>query len=639
MSAEAVQTAPATSERLAGVASPALVFLTPFAIVLGLASAQGGFFPSSWGWGSLPLLWLVALVLALRETVTLHAREGIFIGLVLAVCLWVLLSSVWSVAPARSILESQRALVYAAGAAAVLVLASGKYLAQLLAGVYTAVTAISLFSLATRVFPDRVGVFDRTSVYRLAQPIGYWNGLAIFAGLGALLALAFAARARSVAARACAAATLVPLLATFYFTFGRGAWIALAVGVAVSVAVDPRRLQLLAVLFTVAPATALGVWLSSREPGLTHPGASLASATHDGHELALRLLLLAAVNAVAAAVFTFVARRYVPGVNVRRAFAAAVSLAAIAALIVVFARYGGPVTLAEKGYDAFRAPPPGADTNLNNRLLSFSGNGRAELWRLAWDDAGAHPVLGAGGGTYERFFLAHQPQDVSRVRDAHGLYIETLAELGPFGLALLLAAFAVPLAAIPRARRHPLAPLVAGAYAAYLVHTGADWDWELPAVTLVGLFCGAALLVAARGRPRLDPLGPWFRWGGVAAAVVLSVGAAVGLVGNMELSQSSSAREDGNWGSAAAAAHTAHSWMPWSPTPWDALGRAQRGAGLRADARVSFRKALALDDGDWELWYDLATVSRGAERRRALQEARKLFPRADFLRASKAVGR
>ena len=69
---------------------------------------------------------------------------------------------------------------------------------------------------------DRVGVFEAASVYRLAQPIGYWNGLAIFAGMGALLAVTFASRSRSVIVRAVCAAALVLLLPTFYFTFGRG---------------------------------------------------------------------------------------------------------------------------------------------------------------------------------------------------------------------------------------------------------------------------------------------------------------------------------------------------------------------------------------------------------------------------------
>jgi hypothetical protein len=31
-----------------------------------------------------------------------------------------------------------------------------------------------------------------------------------------------------------------------------------------------------------------------------------------------------------------------------------------------------------------------------------------------------------------------------------------------------------------------------------LVHAGVDWDWEMPVVTLAALYCGGAMLVAAR---------------------------------------------------------------------------------------------------------------------------------------------
>ena len=85
----------------------------------------------------------------------------------------------------------------------------------------------------------------------------------------------------------------------------------------------------------------------------------------------------------------------------------------------------------------------------------------------------------------------------SFARDAHSLYLETLAELGPIGLALLLAALIIPLLAL-RGGRDPLLATAAGAYVAFLVHTGVDWDWELPAVTLAGLACGSAMLVARR---------------------------------------------------------------------------------------------------------------------------------------------
>jgi hypothetical protein len=345
----------------------------------------------------------------------------------------------------------------------------------------------------------------------------------------------------------------------------------------------------------------------------------------------LLLVLLVAVNMVVAIAFAWAERRLDPGVVVRRTFAAVVGIAVAVVVVGLFVRYGGPVTLAERGYDSFKAPPPHA-VDLNRRLLSFSGNGRADLWRIAWNDAKAHPVVGAGAGMYERYFLAHEPADVSRVRDAHGLYIETLAELGLVGLILLLGALAVPLAVIPRARSHPLLPAALGAYIVYLVHAAADWDWELPAVTLVGLFAGVALLLAARTSFHVAPASPRLRWSAVVVAVVASCAVAIALTGNMALSRSNGARSHGAWAAAASEARTARSWMPWSPTPWVALGRAQLGAGFVVDARRSFRKAVSMDRGDWELWYRLAAASRGAERRRALREAARLYPRSGLTR-------
>jgi hypothetical protein len=613
--------------------------LTAFAPVVGLAGAQGGYFPSAWGWATFPLLWVAALALVLRERVRLSGSEKAFLGLLVALTGWILLSASWSVASAPSILESQRGLLYVAGVAAVLFVMRSRDLPRLLGGLLAAICAIAAFSLATRLFPDRVGVYDGTSGYRLAQPIGYWNGLAIFTGMGALLALGFACRGRSLVVRATAAFAPMLLLPTFYFTFGRAAWIALAAGAVFAVAIDPRRLQLLAGFLLLLPLPALGVWLASRETGLTHAGTPLNQAVHDGHRLAWILIVLGALNATVALAFAVVERRIEPAIWARRAFAAGILLVVVGGLAAVFVRYGAPTTLAHKGYQAFKAPAPHVQSNLNKRLLNFSGNGRADLWRIAWDDARAHSVLGAGAGTYERYFLAHQPAGVGRVRDAHGLYVETLAELGPFGLIFLVGALVLPLSVLGAARRHPLVPAAAGAYAAYLVHTGVDWDWELPAVTLTGLLCGAGLLIAARGSHRSPRLSPSTRWVAVVALVVAAGFAAVGLVGNTALSRSNVARQDGDWARAARDARHAKTWMPWSPRPWVALGQAQLGAGLVADARASFRKAISMDRGDWELWYRLASASRGKERHHALEQAARLFPRAESLRAAAAEGR
>ena len=156
---------------------------------------------------------------------------------------------------------------------------------------------------------------------------------------------------------------------------------------------------------------------------------------------------------------------------------------------------------------------------------------RPEYWRVAWTEVGLNPWLGSGARTFHVYWLLYRPIEVN-VRDAHSLYLETLAELGPVGLALLLAALAVPLTAAVRARAHPLVPAAAGAYVAFLIHAAQDWDWEMPAVTLSGLFCGAALLVVARpeSTPALTP-----RVRAVAGGLALALAglAAAGLLDNL----------------------------------------------------------------------------------------------------------
>jgi O-antigen ligase len=139
-------------------------------------------------------------------------------------------------------------------------------------------------------------------------------------------------------------------------------------------------------------------------------------------------------------------------------------------------------------------------------ILSSAGDGagswlgrRPGYWRAALNEYRAHPALGDGAGAFGRYWLQHPSADpgAQGTQDAHSLYIETLAELGPVGLVLLLIVLGAPLAALPRARS-PAVPAAIGVYVAYLVHAGVDWDWEMPAVTLAALLCGAAVLAASR---------------------------------------------------------------------------------------------------------------------------------------------
>jgi O-Antigen ligase len=609
---------------------PALFGLVPVVV---LSAAQGGYFPSAWGWATIGMLWVSGVALAVRSNISLSGPERGFALIWGAVAAWIALSILWSRATPQTVLEVERMLVYLSAAWGVLAIGRTRSARYILGGVLAGISLIASFSLGTRLFPNQIQVYDRGAVYRLAQPLGYWNALAILAAMGVVLAVGFAARGRSLIVRAASAAVLAILLPTFYFTFGRAGWIALAAGLLVAVLLDPQRLQLLLTMLVVAPAAAAAIWLANDSPGLTHSGASAARAAHDGHRLAVWLLVIAFLVAAAVTVLGFAERRVSVSGLTRRIFAVALCIVVIGGLASVFARYGSPYALARKGYAAFKAPTPRV-VNLNERLLSFSGNGRYQLWRLAWEDARHHPWLGSGAGSYERYFLRHQPADVGRVRDAHGLYVETLAELGPLGLILLLIGLGIPLAAGFRARGHPLVPAACGAYSAYLVHAIADWDWEVPAVTVTAIMCGGAVLLAERRYAGAARLTTPLRVAGLVTVVALAGVATVGLVGNSALSASKSALRGGEVGRALSQANRARSWMPWSPQPWSALGEAQLAAGRSGQAQASFKKAASMDPGDWQLWYDLARASSGHERTAAIRHAVALYPRSGLQRQS-----
>lgn len=602
-------------------------------VVGGLAAADGGYFPSAWGWAALALLWLAALALLAGSSGIASRLEGAWLASLGGLVAWTAASIAWSDSPAQTLLEVERALVYLAGVAAALTALRDAAAARFLGLVLLSVTGVAGYALATRFFPDRLGHFyDDIGAYRLGEPLGYWNALGIFAVLGVLLAVGFAARAERIGGRALAAASLPILTCTLYFTFSRGAWIALALGLAGALVLDRRRLQLATTLLVVVPAPGLAVWLASRSDALTTRTPVLADASREGHRLAVLIALLTVLALAAGAACAAAGRRVAVGRGVRRVYGGVLLFALAGILTVVFVRFGSPPVLVEKAYQQFTAPtaPARATGDLNARLFSFWGNGRPQLWRVAWEDAERHRVLGSGAGTYESRWLAHRPIQL-KVRDAHSLYVEMLAELGPIGLGLLLLVLGVPVAAALRARRHPLLPAAFGAYLAYLVHAGVDWDWEMPAVTLTAILVGATILLAARGGEP-SPMLTRVRYALLGGVVVLAAAAFVGLVGNMALAESADAARRGDWATSIAEARKAERWAPWSPEPWRRLGEAQLAQGDVAASRASFRTALDKAPREWRLWLDLARAAGGRERQEALARAAKLNPLSPEIR-------
>ncbi len=592
-----------------------------------LAAADGGYFAPAWGWTALVGLWLVVAWLFLGRA-ALHGGRlaAIFAGAVVGLAAWTWLSLAWTGNTVQTVLEGFRMLAYAAVAAALVLVVRRDAAPALIRGVLAAIALISLYGLGTRVFPDRIGTYDPVSTYRLSEPIGYWNGLGIFVAIGLLLALGAVARERSTATRALAAGVFVLLVPALYFTFSRGAWIALAAGLAAAIALDPRRLQLVLAFVVVGVPGLAAAWIGSSSEALTRQDSSISAAADQGQEVALFAVILALVAAAAVVGLAAAERRVVPSRQLRRGFAAVLLVLILGAATAGVVRLGGPVDMFDRAYDAFKTPPPNPE-DLDDRLFTFSGSYRPELWEESWNQFADRPVLGGGAGTYEQHWLSDRPIP-HKVRDGHNLYLETLGELGPLGLALLVLALGAPLVAALRARREPLAIGVLGAYVAYLVHAGVDWDWELPAVTVAALACGTALL-ALRGAPDGDVmLGLRARVVLGAIATVLAAAAFVGLIGSSALSASenAAAAASPDWEKAEDEARKAERWAPWSSEPWQRLGEAQVGRGDNVAARESFRKAIDKEPADWLLWLRLAEASTGSDRRAALEEAGRLNP-------------
>jgi hypothetical protein len=470
-----------------------------------LAFSSGGFFPSTWGLATLALLAALAAVAACVRDVDAGRLDVVLVTALGALAAWILLSAVWSVAPAATVLEAQRALLYAVAVAVLLVAARASAVSHVLTAVLAACAAVAVGALATG------------GPGPLAAPVGYPNALGILAALGCVLAAGFVLERRFAAL-----AAVVPLAFALWLSGSRAALVAALVGLAVTAAL-PRG---------------------------------------------------------------------------RRA--AAIAALAVTALLVIGAAAAG------------------------NSLQA-----REPIWSVARQAAVANPVLGIGAGGFDRVWWRDRP--VRRgAREAHSLYLETLAELGPLGVALLGTALAVPLVAAARARRAPLVPAAAGAYTAYLVHAGVDWDWEVPAVTLAALACAGALLLAARGNgvPRLITSRARIAAAGAVAAAAAVVFA--GYQGSAALDRTRAALAAGAPATAAASARQATRWAPWSGEPWLAVGEAALVRGELATARSSFRRGLAHDAGDWELWAALAHASRGAERRLAAGRAADLNPLGRF---------
>jgi Tetratricopeptide repeat len=579
-----------------GLAGPA-AGAAACAATAGLAFDGGGFQPVSWD-RFLVVLAATALALIALAGFERPGRHAAAILAALALLTgWAAASWLWSDSPPSAPEEAQRVAVYFAAALVVVVAGRRAPLAWLTGGVAAGVVPVAGWNLALRLAPDWTGRAPlRVDIGSLADPVGYGNALALLGTVGVVLLLGVAIAVPVASVRLVAATLLVPVSADVAVLDSDGALFALGAGLAVLALASGGRPRRVALVLLPLPLIGM-VAVARAQEVVSPPPTDVTAAAHSGHRLLLGLALLAAAQAGVVRLVLPLAARHAATRDLSRRGLAVAGLLLASGLVAA-------------------------------AVFALPGHERIHYWRVAVHEAAANPVLGSGAGTYVDWWVRTRDVPLS-TREAHSLYLETLAELGPVGLLALVAALGAPLVAALRLRRSAWGPPVLAALAAYDLHAVADFDWELAGVTLPLVVLGASAAVHAS--PARGLFSTRLRSASLAAVGALTAAGILAFAGNVRLSAAHDAEAAGRFAAAASRARHALRLAPWSAEAWLVVARSRRELGDRAGARAAYRSALARDPNDWQAWAELATVTTGAPRRLALAEAARLNPLAGSL--------
>ena len=658
------------SERIS-VAAGWLLVLAPGALIVALGFSAGGFFPGVVALGAIGL----GLALVLRLTLAEQPFAGLSVAYVggaaaLALfALWTLISASWSDAPARAMIEYDRALLYLLAFVLFGVLArTPERLRWMLRAIAFGAVLLCVCGFVTRALPDVWSVRPTVENARLSYPLTYWNALGLLAGVALVLCFALTSDLReSRVGRVLAAAVLPVLAATLLLTFSRGAVFAVVAGL-VAVIVVGRPGALLSGLLVGVPAMAVAVRAAYDADLLATADPTTKAAVVQGHELAMVVGICVLAAGAGRALLLLVdawivrldlAERLLGRPCVRWGARAGVAVAAIALLVGL----GAPGELQHR-YDGFRGVSDVDDGDdgggIRDRLTAVGNNGRIVHWSVALNAFRDDRLRGDGAGTYGLRWDRDRTQTF-QVEDAHSLYFEVLAELGLVGMIVLGAALLLILGGLLARARGPDRMVGAGLFAAALtwaLHAGVDWDWEMPAITLWVFAVGALALAApapasaavsadapelaegaaedapAEDAPAQDApparrsMSNLLRIVAALGCLVLLVVPATILRSQGPLVESARAFSRGDCPAAIDHALDSTAALGVRPEPYVVLGYCDVRLGQPLLGVQAMENAVRVDPSNWESYYGLALVRAAAELdpRPAARTAARLNP-------------
>ena len=440
-------------------------------------------------------------------------------------------------------------------------------------------------------------------------------------------------RRRSPVLRVLGAVALPVIGTTLLLTYSRGGLLVAVIGLA-AYAVFGRPRGLLSALVAAAPGTAVAMKSAYDDTLLSGANPTSAAAVHQGHDLAL-VVLLCVVSAVVLRTLLLFLDRALEGesspIDRHQTTLKRTAIGVTAIAVVVALALGAPGAIAHR-WDQFVNQQATPTTPLiRSRLTSTSNNGRIELWTIAWNEFRAHPLDGTGAETFEISFYEHRPgQDV--VVNAHSLYIETLGELGIVGLLFVLLFVLGTLAGLTPARRGRDRALYAALFSAALawsLHAGVDWDWQMPAASLWLAALGGLALGrrSAGGESSVRSVSVRSFAAGI-VVVGACVFPALVLASQIRLNEATSAYAAGNCTSADQLARSSIDILGTRAPSWQIEALCAVQAHDYRTAEMDLRGGLAADPSDWQLQAALAaaTAAAGSDARAEVALARRLNP-------------
>jgi len=618
------------------------VLLVPSGLLLGLALASGGFFPDSVSVAAVAVL----VIFSARAMLSRTAFAGLTRGVAVVTCAliaftaWTLVSGSWSGSSARATFEYDRALLYTAVFVLIGTVARSTARARvLLLGLAAVSVGIAIAAVATWLLPDLFPVSHDIPRIRLAWPTSYWNATGLIGALGLVWAYSLSCSSAEPAGVRVVAAMAAPWpTAMLIFTASRGAVAVALLGLVVSTLMI-RSPATVGGMATVVPAIAATTAISLAVSGL-NVTAPTPHAVHSGHRVMILLFVVALAAGAARLLFLAVDRRVAAA---RFPWTAAQVWRALgvvaAALVIAFVILGGPKAV-RTAWHRFVAPENQAvgASLARQRLTQFGNNGRIEAWRVALDDGFMrHPIDGTGAGTYATLWTRYG-RSPARIFNAHSLYLEELSELGIVGGGVVIAIVISILVALARRARGPgrsvWVALFAGALM-WAVHSGVDWDWQMPAATAWFFAAGGLALAAPVRRPEREAR-PWSRFAiglGCLALVVTPIAVW------RSQTQIVNAVHDfgrGHCINAERAALASNGALHSRWDPFEVISYCETGAQQYSLALDSIAAAEHRDPDNWELRYSEALIraSAGRDPRPAARAALELYPRSPLTRAA-----